>query len=130
MPFKNKSSDADTDYLSDGLAESLIYRLSQIPDLKVSPTSSVFRYKGNRRAGYRQRTRCGFGADGTHHAAGDNLTISVNLVDTRNGKSLWGEHYERKMSELLATQKEIAAEITNNLKLKLSGESEQKLAKN
>lgn len=60
---------------------------------------------------------------------GDNLTISVNMVDTRNGKSLWGEQYERKMSELLQTQREITAEITNKLQLKLSGESEQKLAK-
>jgi tetratricopeptide (TPR) repeat protein len=60
---------------------------------------------------------------------GDNLTISVNLVDTRNGKSLWGEQYERKMSELLATQKEITAEITNSLKLRLSGETELKLAR-
>ena len=131
MPFENKSSDADTDYLSDGLAESLIYRLSQIPNLKVSPTSSVFRYKG--KATDPQAIAKELGVDsvmtGRIVQRGDSLNISVNLVDTRNGKSLWGEQYERKMSELLATQKEIAAEITNNLKLKLSGESEQKLAK-
>ena len=131
MPFENKSSDADSDYLSDGLAESLIYRLSQLPDLKVSPTSSVFRYKG--KATDPQIIAKELGVDsvltGRLTQRGDNLTISVNLVDTRNGKSLWGEQYERKMSELLSTQKEIAAEITNNLKLKLSGESEQKLAK-
>ena len=131
MPFENKSSDADTDYLSDGLAESLIYRLSQIPDLKVSPTSSVFRYKG--KATDPQVVAKELGVDsvltGRITQCGDNLNISVNLVDTQNSKSLWGEQYERKMSELLLTQKEIAAEITNNLKLKLSGESEQKLAK-
>ncbi len=131
LPFENKSSDADSDYLSDGLAESLIYRLSQLPDLKVSPTSSVFRYKG--KATDPQVIAKELGVDsvltGRITQRGDALNISVNLVDTRNGKSLWGEQYERKMSELLATQKEIAAEITNNLKLKLSGESEQKLAK-
>ncbi len=131
LPFENKSSDADTDYLSDGLAESLIYRLSQLPDLKVSPTSSVFRYKG--KATDLQTVAKELGVDsvmtGRFTQRGDNLTISVNLVDTRNGKSLWGEQYERKMSELLATQREIAAEITNNLKMKLSGESEQKMAK-
>jgi Tfp pilus assembly protein PilF len=60
---------------------------------------------------------------------GDNLTISVNLVDARNAKSLWGEQYERKLSELLTTQREIVAEIVSKLQLKLSGESEQKLAK-
>jgi serine/threonine-protein kinase len=132
LPFENKSSDADTDYLSDGLAESLIYRLSQIPDLKVSPTSSVFRYKG--KATDPQVIAKELGVDsvmtGRITQRGDTLNISVNLVDTRNGKSLWGEQYERKMSELLATQKEIAAEITNKLQLKLSGEGEQKLAKN
>jgi hypothetical protein len=60
---------------------------------------------------------------------GESLTISVNLVDTRNNKSLWGEQYERKMSELLQTQREIVAEITNKLQLNLSGEGAQKLAK-
>ncbi len=131
MPFVNKSSDADSEYLSDGLAESLIYRLSQLPNLKVSPTSSVFRYKGKETDP--QVIAKELGVDSvmtgriTHR--GDNLTISVNLVDTRNGKSLWGEQYERKMSELLNTQREIASEITNKLQLKLSGASEQKLAK-
>lgn len=131
LPFENKSSDADTDYLSDGLAESLIYRLSQIPDLKVSPTSSVFRYKG--KATDPQVVAKELGVDsvmtGRITQRGDNLTISVNLVDTRNGKSLWGEQYERKMSELLTTQREIASEITKKLQLKLSGAGEQKLTK-
>ncbi len=124
MPFANKSSDADTDYLSDGLAESLIYRLSQLPNLKVSPTSSVFRYKGKETDPQIIAKELGVDSvlTGRITQRGDNLTISVNLVDTRNGKSLWGEQYERKMSELLATQREIAAEITNKLQLKLSGE--------
>jgi eukaryotic-like serine/threonine-protein kinase len=131
LPFENKSSDADTDYLSDGLAESLIYRLSQLPNLKVSPTSSVFRYKGKETDAKKVADELGVNSvlTGRITQRGDSLTISVNLVDTRNGKSLWGEQYERKMSELLATQREIAAAITNNLKIKLSGESEQKLAK-
>ena len=60
---------------------------------------------------------------------GDNLNISGNLVDARTNKSLWGEQYERKLSELLTTQREIVAEIVSKLQLKLSGESEQKLAK-
>jgi len=131
LPFQNKSSDADTEYLSDGLAESLIYRLSQLANLKVSPTSSVFRYKGKETDPQIIARELGVDSvlTGRITQRGDNLTISVNLVDTRNGKSLWGEQYERKMSELLATQREIAAEITNNLQLKLSGESERKLAK-
>lgn len=131
LPFENRSGSPDTDYLSDGLAESLIYRLSQLPNLKVSPTSSVFRYKGKETD--TQVIAKELGVDSvmtgriTQH--GDNLTISVNLVDMRNGKSLWGERYERKLSELLATQREITAEITNKLQLKLSGEGEKVLTK-
>ena len=131
MPFENRNSDADTDYLSDGLAESLIYRLSQLPDLKVSPTSSVFRYKGKETDPQTVAKELGVDSvmTGRITQRGDNLTISVNLVDAGNAKSLWGEQYERKLSELLTTQREIVAEIVGKLQLKLSGESEQKLAK-
>ena len=131
LPFDNPNSDADTDYLSDGLAESLIYRLSQLPDLKVSPTSSVFRYKG--KEAEPQMVARELGVDsvmtGRIMQRGDSLTVSVNLVDTRNGTSLWGEQYERKMSELLTTQREIAAEIVSKLQLKLSGDGKKALAK-
>jgi tetratricopeptide (TPR) repeat protein len=60
---------------------------------------------------------------------GDSLTISVELVDVRNNKLLWGEQYERKMSELMATQREIAAEITSKLNMKLSGEAAKGMTK-
>ena len=131
LPFENKSSDPDTDYLSDGLAESLIYRLSQLPDLKVSPTSSVFRYKGKETEPQVVAKELGVDSvmTGRITMRGDSLTISVNLVDARTNKSLWGEQYERKMTEVLATQREIATEITNKLQLKLSGQGEQTLAK-
>lgn len=131
MPFENRNSDADTDYLSDGLAESLIYRLSQLPDLKVSPTSSVFRYKGKETDPQVVAKELGVDSvmTGRITQRGDSLNISVNLVDARTNKSLWGEQYERKLSELLATQREIVTEIVGKLQLKLSGESEQKLAK-
>ncbi|MEK6325194.1 MAG: protein kinase [Acidobacteriota bacterium] len=131
LPFQNKSSDADTEYLSDGLAESLIYRLSQLPNLKVSPTSSVFRYKGKETDPIRIGGELGVNAvmSGRIVQRGESLTISVELVDVRNNKLLWGEQYERKMSELLATQREIATEITNKLQLKLSGEDQKGLTK-
>jgi len=131
LPFENRGGNADSEYLSDGLAESLIYRLSQLPDLKVSPTSSVFRYKGKETDPQVVAKELGVDSvmTGRITERGENLTISVNLVDTRNGKSLWGEQYERKLSELLTTQREIVAEIVSKLQLKLSGESEQKLAK-
>ena len=131
MPFQNSSADADTEYLSDGLAESLIYQLSQLPNLKVSPTSSVFRYKGKEIDAQKIGNELSVSAVMTGRVVkrGENLTISVELIDVHNNKLLWGEQYERKMSELLTTQREIAGEITNKLQLKLSGESEQKLAK-
>jgi serine/threonine-protein kinase len=124
LPFQNKSTEADTDYLSDGLAESLLYRLSQLPDLKVSPTSSVLRYKGKEIDPVKAGQELGVNAvlSGRIVQRGDSLTISAELVDVRYNKLLWGEHYERKMSDLLATQREIAREIVETLKLKVSGE--------
>ena len=131
MPFDNRNSDADTDYLSDGLAESVIFRLTQIPDLRVSPTSSVMRYKGSSTDVAKIASELDVDAvmTGRLTKRGDNLNITVELVDARTNKSLWGEQYERKLSELLTTQREIVAEIVGKLQLKLSGESEQKLAK-
>ncbi len=131
MPFENRNSDADTDYLSDGLAESLIFRLTQIPDLRVSPTSSVMRYKGKETDIAKIASELGVDAvmTGRLTKRGDNLNITVELVDARTNKSLWGEQYERKLSELLTTQREIVTEIVVKLQLKLSGAGEQTLAK-
>ena len=97
LPFQNRNSDPDSDYLSDGLAESLIYRLSQIPDLKVSPRSSAFRYKGQDVDAEKVGSDLGVDAvmSGRVVQRGDNLTISVDLVDVRNNKTLWGEQFER-----------------------------------
>jgi TolB-like protein/Flp pilus assembly protein TadD len=131
LPFQNKSSDVDTEYLSDGLAESLIYRLSQLPNLKVSPTSWVMRYKG--KDGDLKTIANELGASavltGRMVQRGDNLTISVELVDVRNNKLLWGEQYERKMSDLLATQREIVTAITQKLQLKLGGNETKGITK-
>ena len=123
LPFQNKSSDADTEYLSDGLAESLIYRLSQLPNLKVSPTSSVLRYKGKDTDIDQIAKELEVDAvmSGRVSQRGDNLTISVELVDVRTKKIMWAEQYDRKMSDLLATQREIATTIAQKLELKLSG---------
>jgi serine/threonine-protein kinase len=131
LPFENKSNAADTEYLSDGLAESLIYRLSQLPNLKVSPTSSVMRYKGKQTDVKTIAGELGVSAVMTGRMAqrGDNLTISVELIDVRNNKLLWGEQYERKMSDLLATQREIAAAITQKLQLKLAGNEAKGITK-
>ena len=123
LPFENRSGNADTDYLSDGLAESLIYRLAQLPNLKVSPTSSVMRYKGSQKdvAQIAKELEADAVMSGRLAQRGDDLTISVELIDARTKKLIWAEQYDRKMSDLLATQREIATTITQKLELKLSG---------
>jgi serine/threonine-protein kinase len=130
LPFENRSADAETEYLSDGLAESLIYRLSQLPNLRVTPTSVALHYKGKQADAVKAGNELGVSAvlSGRITQRGDNLTISAELVDVRYNKLLWGEQYDRKMSDLLATQREIAREIVEKLKLKVSGE-EKGLAK-
>jgi len=130
LPFQNKSTEGDTEYLSDGLTESLIYRLSQLPNLKVSPTSSVFHYKGKEIDAVQVGKELGVNAvlSGRIVQRGDTLTISAELTDVRYNKLLWGEQYQRPMSELLQTQHEIAREIVDKLKLRVSGE-EKGLAK-
>ena len=130
LPFQNRSTEADTEYLSDGLADSLNYRLSQLPNLRVSPSSSVFSYKNKEIDPVTVGTQLGVHAvlSGRIVQRGENITISAELVDVRHNKLLWGEQYERKMSEVLQTQREIAREIVEKLKLKVSGD-EKGLAK-
>jgi eukaryotic-like serine/threonine-protein kinase len=127
LPFQNRNADQETEYLADGLAESLIFGLSQLPDLKVSPTSLVFRYKGKEVDPIAIGGELGVNAVMTGRVAqrGDDLAISVELVDVRTKKLLWGKQYDRKLVDLLSTQREIATEITQNLKLKLSGADER-----
>jgi serine/threonine-protein kinase len=123
LPFENRSGIADTDYLSDGLAESLIYRLSQLPGLKVSPTNAVLRYKGARldMSAIARELEVDAIMSGRLTQRGDDLTISVELTDVRTNKLIWAEQYARKMSDLLATQREIANAVTQKLQLRLSG---------
>ena len=123
LPFENKSGNADSEYLSDGLAESLIYRLSQLSNLKVSPRSSAFRYKGQAIDTEKIGNELGVDAvmSGRVTQRGEDLLISVDLIDVRNKKTLWGEQFQRKMSDLLTTQNEIAAAIADKLRLRLSG---------
>jgi TolB-like protein/Flp pilus assembly protein TadD len=131
LPFENRSGNSDADYLSDGLAESLIYRLTQLPNLKVSPTSSVFRYKGTQvdLAQIAKELDVDAVMSGRLAQRGDDLTISVELIDARTKKLIWAEQYDRKMADLLATQREIATTITQKLQLKLAGDEAKGITK-
>ena len=124
MPFENRSGSGDTDYLSDGLTDSLIFRFSQLPNIKVSPTSSVMRYKGATPDAAQVAKELDVDAvlSGRVTQIGDGLNISVQLIDARTNKLLWAEQYDRKMTDLLSTQRDIAIAITNKLQLKLSGD--------
>ncbi len=130
LPFENQNRNPDSEYLSDGLTDSIIYRLSQLPNLKISPRSSVFRYKGRETDPIKVGADLGVRAvlSGRITQRGDQLMISTELTDVRYNKLLWGEQYERRMSDLLQTQRDIAREIVDKLKLKVSGE-ERGLAK-
>ena len=123
LPFENRSGTADTDYLSDGLAESLIYRFTQLPGLKVSPTNAVMRYKGTQPdlVSIARELDVDAVMSGRLSQRGDDLTISVELTDARTNKLIWAEQYARKMADLLATQREIATVVTQKLQLRLSG---------
>ena len=123
LPFENHSGSGDTDYLSDGLTDSLIFRFSQLPNLKVSPTSSVMRYKGTSKdvSDIAKELDVDGVLSGRLTQVGDNLSISVQLIDARTKKLVWAEQYDRKMSDLLATQREIATTLTQKMQLQLGG---------
>ena len=123
LPLVNQNRDPDSEYLSDGLTESIINSLTQLPNLKVIPSSSAFRYKGKEIDPLIAGKELGVRAvlTGRIMQRGDNVTISAALIDVRDNQQLWGEQYSEKVSELLSVQREIAKQITNNLRLKLSG---------
>lgn len=125
MPFENRSgAGTDTEYLSDGLTDSLIFRFSQLSNLKVSPTSSVMRYKGTAKdlADIAKELDVDAVLAGRLTQIGDDLSISVQLIDARSKKLVWAEQYDRKMADLLATQREIAGTLAQKLQFKLGGD--------
>jgi eukaryotic-like serine/threonine-protein kinase len=131
LPFTNVTGDPNTEYLSDGITESLIGSLSQLPNLTVRPRSSVFRYKSKDLDPQKAASELQVVAvvTGRITQRGDSLLISAELTDTRRNRSLWSEQYDRKLSDALAVQKEIAREIAAHLREKLTGEQKTQLAK-
>ncbi|HKQ99441.1 MAG TPA: protein kinase, partial [Pyrinomonadaceae bacterium] len=131
LPFVNVGGAAETEYLSDGLTESLINSLSQLPNLKVIARSSVFRYKGKEIDPQAIGRELGVRAvlTGRVVQVGENLVIQTELVDVETQTRLWGENYNRKVSDIIALQDEISREISDKLRLKLSGEERRQLAK-
>jgi eukaryotic-like serine/threonine-protein kinase len=131
LPFTNASGDANMEYLSDGLSESLINALSQLPQLKVIARSSAFQYKGKEMDPQEVAKALGVQAIVTGRVVqrGDNLQVSAEMVDARDKTQLWGDQYSRRSTDIQAVQEEIARTISEKLRLRLTGAQEQQLAK-
>jgi serine/threonine-protein kinase len=131
LPFLNQSGDPEAEYLSDGITETIIDNLSQLPSLRVMARSTVFSYKDRdvdpRRVGQELGIRAVL--TGRLLQRGDTLVIRAELVDASDGSRLWGGHYDRSLDDLLAVERDLAREISENLRLKLSGEEKRRLAK-
>ncbi|HSE21009.1 MAG TPA: winged helix-turn-helix domain-containing protein [Pyrinomonadaceae bacterium] len=124
LPFANNTGDPNTDYLSDGIPESLINSLSQLRGVKVIARSSTFKYRGAEMDLNEVSKTLGVQAilTGRVTQRGDNLSINVELLNVSDKTQIWGEQYDRKLSDLLATQRDITHEIVEKLKLKVAGE--------
>ncbi|MEP7148487.1 MAG: tetratricopeptide repeat protein [Acidobacteriota bacterium] len=131
MPFVNDSGNADIEYLSDGMTETLISSLSQLPNLNVKARSSVFRYKGKETDAKTIGKELAVQAilNGRVIQRGDQLILSLELVDVSTENAIWSQQYNRKQTDLIALQNEVARDVSSKLKTKLSGADEKKLAK-
>jgi serine/threonine protein kinase/tetratricopeptide (TPR) repeat protein len=129
LPFVNATADPNDEYLSDGLTESLIGTLSQVPDLKVMARSTVFRFKGKdddpQKIGQQLQVTAVLMGRITQH--GDEVSVQADLVNTLDGSELWGSHYERRTADITQLQGEIARDISKRLRVQLSGEKQQRL---
>jgi serine/threonine protein kinase/tetratricopeptide (TPR) repeat protein len=131
MPFVNVGADPNTEYLSDGITENLINSLSQIPKLRVVPRGRVFRYKGHETDAEKIGRELNVRAVLTGRVVqrGDSLNIQTELVDVAGDSQLWGQQYNRKFSEIIPVQEEIAKEVSEKLHLRPTGEEQKRLAK-
>jgi serine/threonine protein kinase len=131
LPFANASGEPQMEYLSDGLTENIIFSLSHLPQLRVMSRSAVFRYKGRTEEALDAGQTLGVGAvlTGKVLQRGDNLLVSVELVDVENGWELWGAQYRRKVDDIFAMEEDIAKEISEKLRLKLTREKQNLLAR-
>ena len=131
LPFVNGSGNSDTEYLTDGITETLINNLSQLPGLRVSARSVAFRYKGKdvdpQKAGADLKVRAVI--TGRVTTRGNLLIVQADLVNVRDGSQLWGGQYNRPLADILAVQDEISTEIFEKLRLRLTGDDKKRATK-
>src|SRR5688572_1278161 len=131
MPFVNQNGDSEVEYLSDGMTETLIKSLSQLPNLAVKSRSTVFYYKGKETLPKKLGEELGVQAVllGRVGGRGEDLKLSLELVDTQTQNVIWSEQYDRKQSDLVSLQREIAKDVSTKLKARLSGADEANVTK-
>jgi eukaryotic-like serine/threonine-protein kinase len=131
LPFVNVSADPNTEYLSDGITESIINNLSQLSGLRVMARSTVFRYKGKeadpQKVGHELHVAAVLA--GRLQQRGDTLIVQAELVDVDKGAQLWGDQYNRKLADVFTVQQEISQQISEKLRVRLTGEDKTRLAK-
>ena len=131
LPFANSNGDQATEYFSDGITESLINSLSQLPNTRVMARATMFRYKGKDVDPREVGRELGVDAVVTGRALqqGDTLVVQAELMNVSDGTQLWGDRFNRKVADVLAIQDEIAKQIAENLRLRLSGEQQRLITK-
>jgi TolB-like protein/Tfp pilus assembly protein PilF len=131
MPFVNESGNTDVEYLSDGMTETLIKSLSKMPSMDVKPRSAVFRYKGKATdlATIGKELNVQAILNGHVNQRGDQLTLSLELVDVQRNRVIWTEQYQRRQADVVSLQSEIAKDVSAELSPRLSGADETKVSK-
>jgi eukaryotic-like serine/threonine-protein kinase len=131
IPFTNVGGNADADFLSDGLTESLIDSLAHVPQLKVKSRNSVFRYKGKDVDVQKVGKELGVDAllTGRVVERGDAVEVSADLTNVQDNTEIWGEQYQRKAADIIPLQQQIAGDIADKLRSKLTGDEKQQVTK-
>jgi TolB-like protein/Tfp pilus assembly protein PilF/tRNA A-37 threonylcarbamoyl transferase component Bud32 len=130
LPFVNATGNPDAEYLSEGITQGLINTLSQLPKLKVVSLMSAYRYKGKAIDPPSVARDLGVQAilTGRMVQQGDSISISAELIDAEHDRQIWGKQYQRKLSDMTSLEPDITRDITENLKLKLSGAQQNLVA--
>jgi serine/threonine-protein kinase len=131
LPFVNESKDSDAEYFSEGITDNLINNLSQITDLRVIARDTVFSYKDRKKDPLEigKELKVGAIVTGRINQHGDLLVISTNLIRVHDGSQLWGGKYSQKLSDVIIIQESISNQITENLRIKLTGDQKERLEK-
>ena len=130
LPFVNMAGDEDTEYLCEGIAETLINHLSQVSTLRVVARTTAFKYKGEPDAQKVARElRVSALLSGTLVKRGDRLNVQAELIDPRRATQLWGQKYHRKLTDIFVVEEEIAREIVTALRLKLVPGTSERLSR-